>query len=356
MKKLYVIFTLLVAFMSCKTLISCKNEEKSKLLDNSSSTAKGKENVNSDKTTPLLGNSGDIGETKPEAIKTGIYQDEDSLYHLKYILEPGKTYSFNSKGVNKQIVTFRDKSQSITQESYDPISFTVLNVKDGKYTLQVKMGGKKVVIRADGKQSVFDTNGKKPEDPDQAKMWKIYKIISEATFTLNMDIYGNVSEITGMDALYNKAKSSLSGELSGEELNGFMNVLKQNINPEAFKTQFEGSLMKFPAKGLKIGEKWNNDPSKKGKGYNQLVKVDENTTEIRVQGIIPSKSESKVVEGVTYKISLKGSQSGKIILDNKSGWISKANFNLTVTETKSAKKGEESELVVQKTENNTYIN
>ncbi|MDR1877922.1 MAG: DUF6263 family protein [Flavobacteriaceae bacterium] len=355
MKKLFITFALSLTFMFCGTLISCKNEEKSKQFDSSPVTQE-KGNVNPDKTPPLLPASGDVENNSPVVIETGIYKDKDSLYHLKYVLETGKTYLFNTKEVNKQTITFRGKSQSITQESHDPVSFTVLGIKDGKYTLQVNMGGKKVITKADGQQSVFDTKGKKPEEPNQAKMWMIYKAISEVTFTMDMDVYGNVTNINGMDAIYSKAKSSLSGELKGKELDDFVNAFKQGLNPETFKAQFEASVMKFPAKGLKIGEKWNTDPSLKNLGYNQLVKVDENTTEVIVQGSIPPKSDSKVNEGVTYKISAKVSQNGKIIIDNKSGWISKANFTATVTETRTAVKGEESEEIVQKTVNTTYIN
>jgi len=73
-------------------------------------------------------------------------------------------------------------------------------------------------------------------------------------------------------------------------------------------------------------------------------------------GNLPPKSESKVIEGITYKLSVNGSQSGKVIIDNKSGWISNANFTMSVTESKSATKGNETEKVVQKSVNQTYIN
>jgi hypothetical protein len=203
---------------------------------------------------------------------------------------------------------------------------------------------------------IFDTNGKKPGDPDQAKMWKIYRAISNVTFTLDMDIYGNASNIKGMDAIYEKAKLTLQSELKGKDLDDFINAFKLGLNPNTFKDQFERSIMKFPAKGLKIGEKWNTQPEMKDRGYNQLIKVGENITEIHLQGTLPSKKDSKVIEGVTYKLSVNGNQSGKVFIDNKSGWISKANFSMNITETKSASKGNDSEKVVQKTVNSTYIN
>ncbi len=345
-KSLIIPFSLLAAMF-----ISCKNNEQSKQLG--SSVSQSKENASS---TSNNNSSNDISVEKAPVIETGIYQDKDSLYHLKYVLETGKTYTLNSKSINKQITTFRDKSQTISQETYEPVSFTVISIKDEVYNLQVKLSGKKVITKAEGQQVVFDTNGKKPDNPDQARMWKIQKAISENTFTMDMDMYGKISNISGIDAIYNKAKSSLSGDLKGKELDDFMTALKQGINPEVLKAQFESSMTVFPTKGLKIGEKWNNDPSRKNQGYNQLVKVDENTTEIRIQGSLPSQSKSDTKEGVTYKISFSGNQTGKIIIDNKSGWISSANFNITATETRSAKKGNQSEKVVQKTINNTYIN
>lgn len=358
MKKLSAASYLLLFIFICNSMLSCKNEERSKQLFDSSIPEK------NDKTTTgntLKGESSSKNLlskeelSKPEII-TGIYRDADSLYHLRYILEKGKTYSFNTRDVNKQTVTFRDKTQSVTQESLDPMSLTVIDVNNGVYTLQVNMKGKKVITKAEGKEVIFDTNGKKPEDPNQAKMWNIYRAISNISFTLDMDMYGNASNIKGMDVIYEKAKNTLKSELQGKELDDFINAFKQGLNPEVFKAQFEGSIMRFPSKGLKIGEKWNNHPSLKDQGYNQLVKVGENTTEIRLHGNLPPKSESKVIEGITYKLSVNGSQSGKVIIDNKSGWISNANFTMSVTESKSATKGNETEKVVQKSVNQTYIN
>lgn len=330
-------------------LTACKNEEKSKLIDNSNI-----KNTQKNKNQTQISTSDKNSSSK--IIETGIYQDKDSLYHLKYNLEVGKTYSFNSKEINKQTITFRGKSQSMTQETYDPINFKVTDNKDNKYTLEVKLGGKKIITKAEGKEFTFDTQGKQPTDLNQARMWKIYKAISEVSFTVDMDVFGNLSNIKGLDAIYTKAKNSLSGDLKGKQLDDFVLAFKKGFNAETFKTQFENSMMKFPAKGLKIGEKWNNDPSRKNQGFNQLIQVNDQSAEVKVQGIIPSKSDSKVIDGVTYKISVKGSQNGKIIMNKNSGWISNASFNITVTETRSAKKGNESEQVIQKTENNTYIN
>jgi hypothetical protein len=359
MKKLSVVSYLFIYILLISNLLSCKNEEKSKQLTDASISKK--DDVrNTDKTllsesSLSVDNLSKEEKNTPEII-TGIYQDADSLYHLRYIFEKGKTYSFNSREINKQTITFRDKTQSISQESIDPMSFTVLDIKNDIYTLQVNMGGKKVITRADGKEVIFDTNGKKPGDPDQAKMWKIYRAISNVTFTLDMDIYGNASNIKGMDAIYEKAKLTLQSELKGKDLDDFINAFKLGLNPNTFKDQFERSIMKFPAKGLKIGEKWNTQPEMKDRGYNQLIKVGENITEIHLQGTLPSKKDSKVIEGVTYKLSVNGNQSGKVFIDNKSGWISKANFSMNITETKSASKGNDSEKVVQKTVNSTYIN
>lgn len=345
MKKIF------IAYFVLQALTACKNEETSKQLNGSTTTQNNIQTKNPSSVSSTINNT-----PTATVIETGIYKDKDSLYHLKYNLEVNKTYTFNSKEINKQTITFRGKTQSMSQETYDPISFTVSNNKDNKYTLQVKMGGKRAITKAEGKEFVFDTNGKKPADPNQARMWKIYKAISEATFTVDMDVYGNISNIQGIDAIYTKAKNSLAGDLTGKQLDEFLTAFKQGFNAESLKKQFESSMMKFPAKGLKIGEKWNNDPSRKKEGYNQLIQVNDKVAEVKVQGIIPTKFQSKVIEGVTYKISVKGSQNGTITIDKSSGWISKGSFNVTVIETKSAKKGNQSEQVVQKTENNTYIN
>ncbi|MGM5630861.1 DUF6263 family protein [Apibacter raozihei] len=356
MKKPLIAFSILFALVSSSIFNSCKNEEKSKLLDSASVIpAKDTQNLSLVNKPGFVPSIIDTTSKTPIA-ETGIYKSEDNTYHLRYILEKGKVYPFNTRETNTQTLTIRGESQTISMESKEPLSFTVLDIKDGKYVLQVHMGGKKVITKADGQQSVFDTNGQKPSNPDQAKMWKIYKAISNITFTMNMDIYGNVSNINGLDAVYSKAKSALTGDLKGKELDDFVQAFKKGFNAEIFKAQFESSIMKFPSQGLKIGEKWNNNPSMKGKGYNELVKVDENYAEVKLQGNIPSQSESKVLEGVTYKISVKGFQNGKVTIDTKSGWITKGVFTVSVTETRSAKKGEESEQAVQKTVNNTYIN
>ncbi|MDR3271960.1 MAG: DUF6263 family protein [Flavobacteriaceae bacterium] len=340
MKKSIIILALL-------TIAACKKDEKSAVSqqDNSKNT-----------TSSVQPSVSDSAAVAPAVPVTAVYQDSLGVYHLKYNLEVGKTYPFNSREVNKQTLSMDGNSQSITQETAEQISFKVLSFKDDVYHMQINIGSKKITTKADGQQFVLDTNSNKPSDPDQARMWQVYKALSQLSFTMDMDVHGKASNIQGMDAIYTKAKSTLSGDLKGKELDDFINILKQSFNPEMFKNLFESSVVRFPEKGLKIGEKWNNDPAKKDMGYNQLTKVDDKTAEITLSGNIPPQNHSETKEGVTLTASLKGTQSGKITLDTKSGWVNKANLDLFLTETQTAKKGEQKQQMEKKSENHTYLN
>lgn len=369
MKKSLTVLSVISALVL--TIVSCKNKEESKLIDTSvqnSNTTKGDSlNHFNSPATPLI----NVLEQPSTENLTGIYQSSDGAYHLVYNLEKGKTYNFNIREVNTQTQTLsasgkdengekktvNETSKPLVQESIEPLSFTVSDFTDGVYTLQVKMGGRKLIMKADGKQqTILDTNGKQPTNPEQARLWKMYKAISELSFIIKMNINGSILQVSGFESIYDKAKNAVKNDLKGKELTEFINDFKKGVNENVFKAQFENSLMKFPAEGVKVGGKWNNDPAMKGKGYNQLVSVDTNTAVVKLYADIPSQSQSDKKDGVSLKASLTGSQSGKISLDIKSGWVSKGTLTTSVTESQTASKDGDYQKVTNKVVTNIYIN
>lgn len=333
----------IVLALSILFLFSCKDK-------NGSSTSTSKSE--SSKTENTQQNQS----LKKSDLPVSIKQDDKGLYHFKYNLEKGKTYPFNTKEIQIQTATSHGESHTIKEESIDNMDFTVIDIVNGKYIIRVNLKNKKVTTSADGKSATLDTNGAAPANPDQVKMWKVYKSLSGSSFTMELDSNGNVSNIKGMENVYNKIKTDLKKELSGKQLDDFIKIVKQGYNPELFKKQFEQVTVKFPDKGLKIGEEWVNDPKNKGKGYNKLTKVDDNYAEISLVGIIPPKEDSQKQGNVTYSVSVTGSQKGKIIIDNKTGWIHKANLDLIMTEKQSATDGKQTQEMTRKMENHSYIN
>lgn len=55
--------------------------------------------------------------------------------------------------------------------------------------------------------------------------------------------------------------------------------------------------------------------------FDHLLKVEDGKAEIDVKGTIPSKSDKQSKDGMTHTMSMGGSESGKIIVDENTGWL-----------------------------------
>lgn len=302
--------------------------------------------------------------TPEEAKKPMAISDSAGVYKMKFILEKGKTYPFNTKQIQEQSMTDpTGKKMSIKQETSDDMNFTVNNLDKGVYDISIKILGKKTVSSGNGQSVTIDTNQAEPKDPGAKLMWKVNKAMAGQVLNMKMKESGEVVSITGFEPLYAKANAAVVGILKdAKEKKGFAEQLEATFNEGVIKDQLTKSMNIIPEKGVKIGESWTKteklDPQGKlvlSTTYT-LNKVENGVAEVSVKGGIPLKSEKQTQQGLTQSISFEGSQTGNLRFDAYSGWLTNSTISMKSTSKQSITDGKKSQSITQNTNTTISVN
>lgn len=292
---------------------------------------------------------------------TAIY-DSAGVYQQKFRLEKGKSYPLKTLQKDVQTMTAPNgESQSGTNESVDEMSFLVNNFENGVYDITINLLGKRNSQTANGQTIAVDTKAVEPKDEQLKMMWKVNKALVGNKLNLKMDENGKVISITGFDPIYAKVSASMNGIIKdAKQKTAFTNSFKESFNEKMLKEQFTKNLVLFPAKGAKIGQKWeeteNATPELKMTTTYTLKNVANGVAEIGVSGGIPKKSDKMTKEGVTRTVSSELSQNGTIILDQNTGWIKNQKINLKTSQSQTMSDGKQSQTLKSSTVSTVSVN
>ncbi len=332
-------------------LVSCKKETVK--TENTAASTNGQ-----NPTTATVKDSVQAEEIKP------ALADSAGVYRLRFKLEKGKTYPFVTYQKDSKTLTDPSgKSVSGTDESVDEMSFTVTDVKDGVYTLDVKLISKKNSTTSEGKTITIDTRGKEPTDDNLKLFWNVNKALMGNTLQMKMDRSGKILSVSGFDPIYKKIGSTLAPIIKdAKERDAIAQGFKQSFNEKVLKDQLRKSLTVIPAKGVKLGESWTetSNISPDGKVKNSttftLSKVGDDIAEVTVKGGVPRTGDKKSQNGVTHSISIEGSQSGVLKVDVNSGWIRSSELKMNTTQKETLSDGKQSQTMTQKSNSVIKIN
>ncbi|MFC0343409.1 DUF6263 family protein [Epilithonimonas hispanica] len=299
-----------------------------------------------------------------EAAKPKAIADSSGIYKQKFILEKGTTYPLVSYQREIQQLTSPDgKTVSGTSETTDEMSITVNDFKDNIYDLTLNMVGKRMSTTANGKTVSIDTKKPAPKEDNLKMDYIVSKGLAGNKLNVKMDSYGNIKSITGFDSVYNNLKKAIAGTVKDtKQQDAFIESFKAGFNEEMLKEQLSKNLKLIPAKGTKIGEKWTTsediDPSGKLKQTLTftLVKVEDGKAEISVTGVIPSKSDKQSQNGMTHTMSMGGSESGKIIIDENTGWLLNQNLSVKTNQKETLSDGKQSQSMTKNSTTSIIIN
>lgn len=332
---------ILLAAAVFTSIVACKNEKKEEKVVGKNDA--GQELVVNEKgDTVVKTETTDVADTiaKPlaENAVTAIQKNEDNTYDFRYNLEKGKTYplTLTVKGVH----TASDGKQNMkmSNENKKTIEYTVKDVNNGIYTLEVKSKRySEKVTDPQGKTISYDTNAAKPADKDIAFTWTIYKAMVGKPYTMKIDQKGKVLSVDGLETIRKQIENSVKNQLSAEEQKVISEVLKGSLNKEAISAQFQETMNIYPDKKLKLNETWT-DSQKIDEGpmkgsvnlTRALANVDTNNTKITVKGT-QKMSGSESQQGMKMSANGNADVTGTILIDTQSGWIN--NVSLTKKET-----------------------
>ena len=300
---------------------------------------------------------------KNEGKSAEILAIKDSLgvFMQSFKLEKGKTYPLTTFQKDVQTMTAPDgKTQSGTSETTDEMTFTVNNFDKGIYDVTINLIGKRNSQNANGKSIVVDTKLAEPKEDQLKMMWKVNKGLVGNKLNLKMNERGNVISITGFEPIYSKVSASVAGAVKDpKQKEAFLKSFKSSFNEKVLQDQFSKNLNLIPAKGVKIGEKWtqteNATPDGKIKlTTNYAIKSAENgIVTIVVSGGIPHKADKRTQEGITRSISSDLSQTGTILLDQKTGWVKNQNIAVKTSQAETLSDGKQTQTM--KTVSNSTV-
>ncbi|WP_027382650.1 DUF6263 family protein [Epilithonimonas caeni] len=299
-----------------------------------------------------------------EASKPKAIADSSGIYKQKFILEKGTTYPLVSYQREIQQLTSPDgKTVSGTSETTDEMSVTVNDFKDNIYDLTLNMVGKRMSTTANGKTVSIDTKKPAPKEDNLKMDYIVSKGLAGNKLNVKMDVYGNIKSITGFEAVQNNLRKSIAGTVKDtKQQDAFVESFKAGFNEEMMKEQLSKNLKLIPTKGAKIGEKWTTsediDPSGKLKQTLTftLVKVEDGKAEISVTGVIPSKSDKQSQNGMTHSMTMGGSESGKIIIDENTGWLLNQNLSVKTNQKETLSDGKQTQSMTKNSTTSIIIN
>ncbi|MBV7441032.1 hypothetical protein KRX57_06330 [Weeksellaceae bacterium TAE3-ERU29] len=317
------IFVLAVAAL----VFSCKKEDKPKIVGKN---AQGQELiVNAQGDTVVYNPEANTKNTevKKEVRETAFEKNAEGEYVFQFNLEKGKTYPFSI--TTKANVSQSDgkNSQKVSQESVTALDYTVAEVKDSTYLMDVKFT--RFQEQADGPSGKisYDTSAEKPTNKGAAQQWEFNKAIVGKTFSMEITKDGKVLDVTKLLPVRNAVKEALKSSLSKEELAALDNILNQTLSVEAMQSMFEESTSYYPKKAVKIDETWSkkegNDKASSTMDYT-FRGFNDGMADIAIKGTSKGSDSQSNEQGVKLFRSLEGNVDGTVKIDEKSGWISSA--------------------------------
>ena len=302
--------------------------------------------------------------TPEEAAKPKAIADSSGVYKQKFLLEKGTTYPLVSYQRDIQSLVSPDGEKlSGTNESTDEMSLTVNDFQNNIYDLTLNLVGKRMSTTANGKTVSIDTKQAEPKDENLKMQYLMSKGMAGSKLNVKMDGYGNIKSITGFDGIYNNLRKAISGLVKDKKQQDMViESFKAGFTEEMLKEQLGKNLKLLPSKGAKIGETWSTsediDPSGKLKQTLnfKLVKVEDGKAEIEVKGTIPAKNDKQSQNGMTHTMSMSGSQSGKIIIDENTGWLLNQNLTVKTDQKETLSNGKETKSMTKTSTTSININ
>lgn len=257
----------------------------------------------------------------------------DSDNALTFSLKTGKSYTIQ---INKQIKNykiFNGEVSDVNQNVKIGFSFTPKSIsEDGTYLIE----GKFLSIGVNQESVLGNISYDSEIDKDAPLIAKPFANLLNAPFIVKVKKDGSVISVEGMNANIEKAFDDF--KINEESVvNNVKATVTEMFNDDALLETFERMLAFYPGKVVKPHEKWNKTVS----FTNHLPFILESEFQLREQnnGVavidVNSKlrTDSKKMSQNRDKYpdqDLIGEQNGKLMIDQISGWLTKAEYSYKI--------------------------
>lgn len=249
---------------------------------------------------------------------------------LRFNLEKGRGYDYEMIWDMNQEVMGQDLKINVSAG----YSIDILDDDGNTKTMSAVYNAFKMNMQVMGMEINVDTNQPAPQlDTSDMKgnpaamsamMNKLFSGIKGKKFTMKVNKEGEVIEVLGFDKIAEAMADSMGLPEEGREK--MKEMAAQRFNGDDIKKNFSQLFYIFPNKEVKIGDSWEKDfqigsgemPAK----YNTTYTVKD------IEGDIITLNAKTDIESGSEAIKIKGEQTGKLLVDSKSGLVLNADFDM----------------------------
>lgn len=210
------------------------------------------------------------------------------------------------------------------------VAYTVQNLLENQYEVEVKYEDMNLAIDAgSGLQefgSALESSGNRVND--------LMKKMTDKTFSMKISQAGKVSDIRGMDKIFEGLFESMDEELSEAQIAEIKAQLEDSYGEDALVSNIEQAFSFLPDHPVAVGDEWETVSKLNVRfpaevvGKFRLKEMNNDHYVISNESSITlSEDEPIVANGVEMTMSLDGIMEGDMNVDRKTGWIIKSTMH-----------------------------
>lgn len=257
-------------------------------------------------------------------------------------LVKGNHYHQASKAKMKIYQKIDGKETEVTTGVTASVTFTVIDVNDSLYTMKTKYDSLGLTVEAGGTFQNFSSA--EPTHPFSS----LLTAATQHSFTMLVYKTGKIKSVTGITEVIDMLVNAVPG-IAPDKKEALKEQLINAYGEAAFKGSFESVTNIFPAKRVKLNEKWEvvtqleSLMASTKKTLYHLKEVTDDT--FIIHGTSFEKSANKdaymPIDGTPVRYDFEGGSTSLFTINRKTGWIVKAQINDSISGTANIKASEE---------------
>lgn len=172
---------------------------------------------------------------------------------LSYNFQKGQQFQLEQKSRTESYLTVQDMMQRSTRDFQDVLVIDVTDAAPGKATLTLHYKELRFNFNAHNQNIMVDAKVDNEKEPFQAAI----KNLLNHAFTVELQSFGIVKSINGLDEVVDSACTAAFGSLKADEKTAYTRLVKEQFGAKAFQAWLEQLLVIYPAHGIKTGTQWN---------------------------------------------------------------------------------------------------
>ena len=247
-------------------------------------------------------------------------------YTLEYNLEKGKTYNQNMVSVTNMKMNTMGQDINMVMTMEMGFQYDVLGLNNGVY--DVRTSYRKIKSNMSSPMMSLNIDSDSPENSTDKALGDIFKSLTGVPIDLQLTKQGKVISVKGIEKLVEKINAISNPQ--------YKMMVDQQFSEKAIKATFEQMAPYFPSKPVAIGDSWDVNTTVNSSGFDIISKmkvtlkqVKDNIATLDCTGTLTTPEGGAVinVQGMDAKASIKGNQVGNILMDMKTGWITRSEIN-----------------------------